>query len=148
MRIGVVADTHDRLAEEVLAGLAGVDELWHLGDVVTPFILDRFHVLSVPIRVVRGNCDTESAWPLVLDLNRCGIRFRLQHIPPHALPENTDVCLHGHTHVPRDEKIGGIRFLNPGTVGKPNKGVPSGYAILTLQPGAELLWEQRKLKKP
>lgn len=145
MRVGVVADTHDRLPERVLENLAGVDELWHLGDVISPVVLNKFYELGVPISVVRGNCDLEASWPLVLDLERCGVVFRLQHIAPAKVPEGVDVLLHGHTHVPRDETVGGVRFLNPGTVGKPNKGAPPGYAILTIQADGALLWDQRWL---
>jgi len=147
MRIGVVADTHDHLPEIVLQGLTGVDEIWHLGDVTKPQILDQLHVLGVPVQVVRGNCDMESDWPLLLNFKHSGIRFRLQHIPPRGTPDNTDVLLHGHTHVPRDIHMGGVRFLNPGTVGKPNKGAASGYAILTIRPDGSLIWEQRSLKE-
>ena len=146
MHIGVVADTHDHLPESVLQGLAGVDEIWHLGDVTQPQILDQFLALGVPVHVVRGNCDMEGSWPLVLNLTRAGVRFRLQHIPPRSAPENTDVLLHGHTHVPRDIRMGHVRMLNPGAVGKANKGAAAGYAVLSIQADGTLIWEQRGIK--
>ena len=72
-----------------------------------------------PVTVVRGNCDSNIEWPLIVDLVRGGLRFRLQHIPPERPPENVDVVLHGHTHVPRNEKRGNVLFLNPGCVTRP-----------------------------
>lgn len=73
----------------------------------------------------------------MVELN--SIRFCLIHIPPKIAPQNIDVLLHGHTHVPRDEKLNGVRFLNPGTVGRANKGAPASYAWLTV--GERLIWE-------
>ena len=145
MRIGVVADSHDWLPQGLMEGLAGCDEIWHLGDVTTPALLDPFLALDVPLHVVRGNCDFIENWPLVLDLDRYGIRFRLVHIPPIAAPAGVDVLLHGHTHVPRDEMIKSVRFLNPGALGKANKGAPPGYAILTLGPDGGMIWEQHRI---
>ncbi|MDR0533849.1 MAG: metallophosphatase family protein [Verrucomicrobiales bacterium] len=149
LRIGVISDTHDHLPGFVVSELkaAGLDEIWHLGDVTAEHILDDLHILDVPIHVVRGNCDFNYEWPLIIDLKRHGIRFRLQHIPPnrHHLPENTDILLHGHTHVPRDETVHGIRFLNPGTIGKPNKGAPPSFAFLTIGANGEVGWEIRKI---
>ena len=145
MRIGVISDTHDHLPPVIVSGLEGVDELWHLGDVTGPQVLDDLLVLGVPIHVVRGNCDFTYEWPLIADLERHGVRCRLQHIPPTTrhLPDNIDLLLHGHTHVPRDEMIRGIRFLNPGTVGKPNKGAPPSFAILTISEDGGVAWETR-----
>lgn len=70
--------------------------------------------MGPPVTVVRGNCDSNNEWPIIVDLVRGGLRFRLQHIPPERPPENVDVVLHGHTHVPRNEKRGNVLFLNPG----------------------------------
>jgi putative phosphoesterase len=149
MRIGVIADTHDHLPAFVVSELqnAKIDELWHLGDVTAEYILNDLQVLDVPIRVVRGNCDFNYDWPLIADLERHGIRCRLQHIPPtrHHFPDKIDILLHGHTHVPRDERVHGIRFLNPGSVGKSNKGAPASFALLTISAGGEVLWEVRKI---
>jgi hypothetical protein len=81
---------------------------------------------------VRGNCDSNYEWPLVVDLLRGGLKFRLQHVPPERPPEDVDVVLHGHTHVPRNEKRGRILFLNPGCVTRPNRGSPPSVAWLEI----------------
>src|SRR5512138_1281586 len=117
MRIAVISDTHDRYPPTLPARLKEADEIWHLGDVCDPSTLVEFEQLGPPLSVVLGNCDAYAGWPLTLELERVGTRFLLTHVPP-ALPRSAahrpDAILHGHTHVPRDEVIGGVRWLNPG----------------------------------
>jgi putative phosphoesterase len=140
MRIGVISDTHSHVPSSVVERLHGVEELWHLGDVCEPSVLNLFLDLECPQRVVRGNCDSCTDWPLTLDLERGGVKFHLEHIPPRQAPRGCQVLLHGHTHTPRDEWIAGVRWLNPGTVGKPNKGAPASFAILDVAEGAIRDW--------
>jgi predicted phosphodiesterase len=111
MRIAVISDTHNRLPLHLLHAIAEADEIWHL------------------------------AWPPVIDLEREGFSIRLIHAPPLMPPPGCDLLLHGHTHIPRNERIGETRFFNPGTVGKPNKGVPPSYAWLELVRGRPPRWE-------
>ena len=132
MKIFVLADTHNKLPKEVIDLAAGADEIWHLGDVCEPTITLDLEAIGLPLTVVRGNCDWNTDWPLVVDLNREGLRFRLQHIPPDSSPDNVDVLLHGHTHVPRNEKRRGVLFLNPGCVTRPNRGAPRSVAWLEI----------------
>lgn len=141
-KIAVLSDSHDHLPHSVVQAVRGADEIWHLGDVTRIALLDELIGAAPRLRVVRGNCDHQTDWPLQLDLTLAGLRFRLQHIPPSTpLPENeTDVLLHGHTHVPRDETIRGIRYLNPGSVGLPNRGAPASFAWLECQPGQPPSW--------
>src|SRR5438270_8129879 len=113
-RILVIADTHNRLPANVGVLAANMDEIWHLGDVCAPRLLDEVRLLGPPVTIVRGNCDGNFEWPLIVDLDRNGVQFRLQHIAPTRPPIGCDVLLHGHTHVPRDETISGVRFLNSG----------------------------------
>lgn len=133
MRIAVIADTHGKLPPSVQSDIAQADEIWHLGD-VGPGVEGQLLALGRPLEIVLGNNDFGETWPLRKLIDRAGHTFLLIHIPPHH-PGGADFLLHGHTHVPRDEKIGGTRILNPGTVGKPNKGAPPSYAWLEVTPG-------------
>ena len=110
LRIFVLADTHNRLPANLEALAKDADEIWHLGDVCDPGILETIENVGLPVTIVRGNCDSTSEWPLVVDLERNGVRFRLVHIPPERAPANVDVVLHGHTHVPRNERREGVLF--------------------------------------
>ena len=135
LRILVLADTHNRLPEKVSALAKEANEVWHLGDVCADQILDELRAVGPPVVIVRGNCDSNYEWPLVTDLVRKGLRFRLQHVPPESLPEDVDVVSHGHTHVPRNERKGGVLFLNPGCVTRPNRGAAPSVAWLELLDG-------------
>jgi hypothetical protein len=146
LRILVLADTHNHLPPKLVELAAGVDELWHLGDVTTPDVLVSVRAVGPPVVIVRGNCDSEREWPMHVDLERNGVRFHLIHIPPKAAPANTDIVLHGHTHVPRDEMIGGVRFLNPGCVTRPNRGAPASVAHLEIAADGALTWQITRLR--
>lgn len=134
-RVFVLADTHNRLPETVKEIAKDADEIWHLGDVCAEAILDELRVIGPRVTVVRGNCDSNFEWPLVVDLSRGGLKLRLQHIPPDHLPDDVDVLLHGHTHVPRNERHGNVLFLNPGCVTRANQGAPPSVAWLEIAAG-------------
>lgn len=145
MRIAVISDTHDRYPAALPGRLHDADEIWHLGDVCDPMVLEELDALGPPLRAVMGNCDAHP-WPLTLDLEREGFRFHLVHIPPRQAPRGAQVVLHGHTHVPRDETdAAGVRWLNPGCITKPRGGTTAGFAWLTVRPGAAPEWQRAAL---
>lgn len=135
MPILVLADTHNKLPPAIVNLAREADEIWHLGDVCAEIILDQLRAVGPPVTVVRGNCDNNFEWPLVVDLVRDGLKFRLQHIPPETPPNDFDVVLHGHTHVPRNERRRGVLFLNPGCVTRPNQGAAPSVAWLEITNG-------------
>jgi putative phosphoesterase len=140
LRIFVLADTHNRLPESVKEMAKDADEIWHLGDVCAEAIRDELRAIGPRVTVVRGNCDNDFEWPLVVDLVRSGLKFHLQHVPPDQPPDDIDVLLHGHTHVPRNERRGNVLFLNPGCVTRPNRGVPPSVAWLEIA-GGKIDWK-------
>lgn len=144
MRIAVFSDTHDHYPPSLPDTFREADELWHLGDVCAPETLAEFEQLALPMCVVRGNCDAHEAWPQVLELEREGVRFYLTHIPPREAPPGCAAVLHGHTHVPRDEVVGGVRWLNPGCITRSRGGCPS-FAWLTVDRGKLTSWELVRL---
>ena len=145
LQIFVLADTHDKLPANIEPLAARADEIWHLGDVCDPTILQTIQTFGPPVTIVRGNCDGQPDWPLTVDLKRNGIRFRLVHIPPDNAPDGVDVVLHGHTHVPRDERVAGVRFLNPGCVTRPNRGAAPSVGILEITAVGEMTWRLQTL---
>jgi putative phosphoesterase len=130
-RIGVIADTHDRLSPRVAELFADVDEIWHLGDVCQESILDELRAITPRLSVVLGNNDSVLDSPVSLDLKREGERFHLIHILPRHLPPDTDWLLFGHTHRPADEIHNNIHLFNPGSAGRANKGAPLSVGFLT-----------------
>lgn len=146
VRIAVIADTHDKLPFNLVELVSSADEIWHLGDVCGEWVLDELRAGGKQLKVVRGNCDSTTDWPLTLDFQRGGLRIRLVHIPPLEPPPDVDLLLHGHTHAPRHERIGSTVFLNPGCITRPNQGAPRSCAWLTLYPNGEYRWELRTLR--
>jgi len=140
MRIAVISDTHDRVPARLPERLKGADEIWHLGDVCDPAVLVEIEQLGPPVRVVRGNCDSHFGWPLALELEREDVTCYLTHIPPARSPGGVQAVLHGHTHVPRDEVLGGVRWLNPGCITRP-RGVPPTFGWLTVAEGKLVSWK-------
>ena len=145
LRVFVLADTHNKLPPQILELAKDGDEIWHLGDVCNENIVDELRALGRPVTVVRGNCDANYGWPLTANLLRAGIKFRLQHIPPEQTPEGVDVVLHGHTHVPRNERRGDVMFLNPGCVTRPNRGAARSVAWLEISGEGKLAWRLKSL---
>ena len=139
-RVLVLADTHNHLPKNLETLVTSANEIWHLGDVCAESILDELRALGLPLTFVRGNCDSNFEWPLLVDLVRNGLRFRLQHIPPGRTPNDCDVLLHGHTHVPRYERVGHALFFNPGCITRPNRGAPASWARLELKRGKPPGW--------
>ncbi len=139
--IAVLSDTHDQLPENVVRAMSAADEIWHLGDVCRPGVLDPLLRTGRPVVVVRGNCDYTWEWPASRRLDRGGLVFHLEHVPPHRPPAGVDCVLHGHTHVPRDEVVLGTRFLNPGCITHANRGAAASYAWLRVGDARALAWE-------
>lgn len=130
MRLGLVADNHALVDPALASVLAGVDEILHAGDLVTPEILQQLRAVA-PIRAVRGNNDLGPAFdelPEELRLERAGLRLLVRHIV--GRPERLEavarrsiaefrphVVVAGHSHQPLAERSGGIVFVNPGSCG-------------------------------
>ena len=146
IRIAVISDTHDWLPPGLPQRLAGADEIWHLGDVCEPDTLGELGQLGIPLHVVLGNNEGHNLWPYELRLERAGWKFFLTHIPPARAPAGAGIVLHGHTHVPRDETDErGVRWLNPGCLCRPKRGVPTGFAWLLLKKNQPIDWRLEAL---
>lgn len=139
MRIGLITDTHlpstrTRLWDEVHAAFAGVDLIWHGGDIVQLSVLDELEELA-PTRAVKGNhdhglVDARLAHTQWLDVD--GIRLAMVHdIEPEDDPvdeirrfhlggRHADVIVSGHTHYERLEHRDGVLFVNSGSATHPH----------------------------
>ena len=132
MRIGVVGDTHDNLANvrEIvrLFNDAGVCRVVHTGDITKGATLDVFAALDAPLAGVFGNNDVERESLLKsamahgfalaeppLELRWAGRRIVVVHDPRDLpAPGGYDLALHGHTHFHRCERLGSGLVFNPG----------------------------------
>ena len=86
---------------------------------------------------VQGNCDAEIdqmllPFPLLSSAAVFADELNIYcaHGQKDALPlSKGDICLTGHTHVAKNEKVDGIYYLNPGSVSLPKEGSKQGYIL-------------------
>lgn len=154
MRIGIISDTHGLLRPEVHTAFAGVDHILHGGDIGDERVLRELRTIA-KVTAVAGNVDGfklgdagESA-----RITLGGLRFYLTHIldrPRKLRPEvqdelrrePADVVIFGHSHLPHDEKLGGVWYFNPASAGPRRFDYPVSVGILDDAGGR---WQARHL---
>ncbi len=147
MRIGVISDTHGLLRPEAVSALRGADHLLHAGDIGGEEVLAALHEIA-PVTAVAGNVDgfrcghARATARVVLE----GVRFYLTHIldrPRRPRPEveaelrreAADVVVFGHSHLPHDEVLSGVRFFNPASAGPRRFDYPVSVGMLEVRRG-------------
>lgn len=140
MQIGIISDIHGRLSEEAIAALSGCDHILCAGDCEIPDVLYELEAIA-PVTAVLGNCDyspllTQNLDP-VANFSLGGVRFYMVHRPQDVrnVGDDVDVIVHGHTHVPRLEKIGKQLWINPGSPTKPRGGSMPTVAVMNVRDG-------------
>ncbi|HEY89644.1 MAG TPA: metallophosphoesterase family protein [Thermoflexia bacterium] len=155
MRIGLLADTHNRLdkvalAVERLRG-EGLQSVLHAGDVTGPQVLQELR--DFDLWIARGNMDRNPLLGTVAEelfghdrfrdvhtLTLAGQHIALLHGDQHRLLKllvdsgSYDYVIHGHTHTFRDEHQAHTRIINPGALSN-TSWRPGAFAILDLQTG-------------
>jgi putative phosphoesterase len=150
-KVGIIADTHGRLPRGVLSAFAGCEHILHAGDIGARSVLDALETVA-PVTAVLGNCD----WPEYFThtgeviewacVEIGGVRFFMMHRPedvvaalrgigiPHgALATLPQVCVHGHTHIPRADQTGATLTVCPGSPTRPRGGSSPSVAVLTIE---------------
>ncbi|MBS7639305.1 MAG: metallophosphoesterase [Candidatus Bathyarchaeia archaeon] len=138
-RIGVIADTHDRLEliDRVVERLnsEGVDLVLHAGDYIAPFAVLRFKPLRARLIGVFGNNDGDhnllrrrfeeigaQIYGRFAEISFNNLKIALIHGEDEALLKALinsnyyDVVVHGHTHRAETYTIGKTLVINPGEV--------------------------------
>ena len=114
-------------------------------------VIAMLNPLKDKILCVRGNCDTEVdqmvlEFPILAEyclisvgktmiFATHGHKFNTSCLPPMS---DGDILLHGHTHVPKCERVGGITYINPGSTSIPKEESHHGY--MTLE-GGLFIWK-------
>jgi putative phosphoesterase len=123
LRLGLIGDTQGRYRVERLLRFvgdrfAGVDEIWHVGDWQEEAVLDGLKALGKPLTVVNGNAPDDPRYPMMVRRRLEGLEVGMVHRPPRKgdpWAAELDICIHGHTHRWRDERVGRTRFVNVST---------------------------------
>lgn len=125
-RIGVISDTHGLVHPAVPELFANVDHIVHAGDIGGAHVLDALSRLA-PLTSVGGNNDDATGEEIVR-VKLGTLRILLTHILPRphkparrvvdSLREQpADVVVFGHSHLPHNELVDGIRYFNPASAG-------------------------------
>lgn len=148
MRIAIVSDTHKymdsikKVCEKIQD--ENPDIIIHLGDVMgdadaMEAILDR------EVRRVPGNCDYSYGVPreLLIYLGDTtlyavhghlhGVKRSLSHLAGEAVRKGAKIALYGHTHIARENVIGGVHLFNPGSASLPKNNQKRSIAFLEIQ---------------
>lgn len=126
LRIGLISDTHGVVHPRVPELFANVDAIVHAGDVGGAHVLKALRSLA-PVTYVDGNND-DATGEDVLRFPLGGLRFLLTHILPRPSKpaprvmqslrnEPADVVVFGHSHLPHNERLGGVTYFNPASAG-------------------------------
>ncbi len=166
MLLGIISDTHDDLdvidrALELFQKY-GVDEVIHLGDLVSPFALKPFINSGIPTTLFRGNNDAEALTAVM------ALKEEVNYMPAPALLERGesrilafhgfgpkdltklvaiklaetgqyDFVIYGHTHEVHLEDIGKTKVLNPGEACGKLTGKRTVALLDTYEKSAEIL---------
>ncbi len=143
-RIGVIADTHGRVHSALAEVFAGVDHIIHAGDIGGERVLDALRALA-PVTSVDGNNDRASGEEIAR-LKLGTLRLLLTHIlpRPHKLAarvveslraEPADVVVFGHSHLPHNEIVDGVRYFNPSSAGPRRFSFPTSVGLFEEQAG-------------
>lgn len=156
MKIAVFSDTHGSTARMLRAVEAlRPDALVHLGDYERDADALKKAFPDIPLYQVAGNCDVASVSPLDLVVDFCGVQTLLTHGHRHSVDwgrldsliyaaqeRGCRLVLFGHTHIPENTEIGGVRAVNPGTAGK---GRSLTFALVEIFPNGGITAEIRDL---
>lgn len=143
MVIGLVSDTHGCLRDELLDHLRGVETILHAGDVGGIGIIQRLQDVA-PVVGVWGNTDDGGLRRLLPEVAHVELQGRLfvvlhGHQLSHPVPAEfcaaypeADVIVHGHTHVPCEERVSSQLVVNPGAAGPTRFGLRPSVATIRL----------------
>lgn len=145
MRILVLSDSHGMvdLISDVI-GLEMPDKIFFLGDCISD-IYDAKNSLGIDICAVKGNVDyyENGVEDMVVKLmgkkillthgHKYGVKYNYFKLFLKAKEYAVDYVLFGHTHRYIDFNEEGIRFINPGSIGKPREDNNGSYVIIDLE---------------
>lgn len=138
MIVGVISDIHGILSDSALKELKDCDIILCAGDIERESILMELETIA-PTIAVRGNCDYQisSSLPFTASPRIGGVRFFMVHRPEDiGVPaDEVKVVIHGHTHIPRNQVLDGVRYLNPGSATRPRGGSKKSMIRLAIDEG-------------
>ena len=116
-----------------------MDAILHAGDAGGRDVLDALRAIA-PVVFVRGNNDDSDGYEIVRTTIG-GLRILLTHILPRphelrtAIRESlqrkpADIVVFGHSHLPHNEVVDGVRYFNPASAGPRRFDYPVAVGII------------------
>lgn len=149
MKIGVMSDTHLKIPDASLQSivenlLIDTEMILHAGDIVTREVLDYLEERGV--LAVCGNMDDYDvgrAVPQTRIVKAAGKRIGLVHgwgskdglerrVLTRFEPENLDLIVYGHSHVPFWGRVNGTYMFNPGSAAHNRYGEHATVGIIEI----------------
>lgn len=132
-RIGILSDTHSCWDDRYAKHFAGVDEIWHAGDIGDISTLVKLRGIAPVVRAVRGNIDHGAVareCPESLEFQVEGVKVFMTHIggypgryapgiARHLALTGAKLMVAGHSHILKvmyDNEFN-VLHLNPGAAG-------------------------------
>ena len=139
LTVGIISDLHGILSNAAYKELEPCDVILCAGDVERESILMELEAIA-PTIAVKGNCDypsISSDVPFTASPRIGGVRFFMVHRPEDigTPAEDVQVVIHGHTHIPRNQILDGMLYLNPGSATRPRGGSKKSMVRLTIEEG-------------
>ena len=138
-RIGVISDTHGVVHPAVADVFAHVDAIVHAGDIGGAHVLDALRAIA-PLTFVEGNNDEDSLGEDIVRVKLGTLRLLITHILPRPhqpasrvveslREEPADIVVFGHSHLPHNEIVGGVRYFNPASSGPRRFDYPTSVGV-------------------
>ena len=139
MLVGIISDLHGTLSPQAEKALAPCDIILCAGDVERASVLMELEAIAPTIAIL-GNCDhfvLGDTIPATASPRIGGVRIFMVHRPEDiGMPaDDVRVVVYGHTHIPHDETINGVRYLNPGSASHPRRGSKKSLMRMTIDTG-------------
>jgi putative phosphoesterase len=150
MKIAIMSDSHENWINlEKAVSIANEKECEYLlfaGDLIAPPMLSYLEKFSGKVKFVWGNNEAERVGLVrkmdaskniemcgdVFEAEIDGLKVFMNHYPRFvelaAKSGEFDLCIHGHTHIYREEKIGNTILINPGEI----QGFKTGIATFVI----------------
>ena len=146
--IGVMSDSHYDLdaIDNAVCMAPDVDCWFHAGD----SIADTEYLAKVSgkkVYKVPGNVDWHSTAAPEITVDMAGVRIFMTHghryqvkwsldkLAQKAASIGADLVIYGHSHVGAQDEIGGILFVNPGSVSEPRDGLLPSFMKIKITNG-------------
>ncbi len=142
--VGLIADTHGLVRDDVPQALAGVELILHAGDVGGDDVLDALGLIA-PVVAVYGNTDPPDhprlAEAVEREIGGLSVHVSHGHEVGSPTPERllgryrADVIVYGHTHRALVTRAQGRLVVNPGAAGPRRFDLAPSVARLTIADG-------------